>query len=362
MRKGIISKLFWGVALSAVATLASVQTASAQGLGGAVTMEQPAVALIMPFDVTDSHASFQIVSRIGGDGETSVATHWSFWSESCDHLADVFICLTPRDTIVVDPTALQGQIQQGQDNINTGPVINLSGERGFITVTAFDADLNSQTCQAADPTTPAGTPSLIGSWVVANSKTNAAFGNNAIGIIDGVTLPAAEDFFFTAPVSGGLFLQTFNPLTLQDSEVFFIGVAFPAGNGEFFDAEIGPIPALLPDGHAVCCNAQYYDNVETFVSLPDVCLTCSGSLKIAENASLAAIDLPAIIPASIPAGTSGLVRLANCTVGSSSDGVVPMSSDVAVSADVSVQTFLFAYHGMAVGPFGTSALARYTAE
>ena len=77
-----------------------------------------------------------------------MATHWSFWSESCDHLADVFICLTPRDTVVVDPTALQGQIQNGQDNTNTGPVINLSGEKGFVTVTAFDADTNSQTCDA----------------------------------------------------------------------------------------------------------------------------------------------------------------------------------------------------------------------
>jgi hypothetical protein len=358
MRKGIISKLFLGVALS----VAAVSAANAQGLGGTVTQEQPAVALIMPFDVTAGHASFEIVSRIGGDTSDPQATHWSFWSESCDHLADVFICLTPRDTVVVDPTALQGQIQNGTENVNTGPVINLSGSKGFITVTAFDADLDSQTCAPADPSAPAGIPSLVGSWVVANSSTNAAFGNNAIGIIDGVTLPTAEDFFLTGPVSGGLFLQTFNPQSLEDSEVFFIGLAFPAGNGEFFEAEIGPIPALLPNGSAVCCDAQYYDNVESFVSLPKVCIACSATLKIAENDSLAAIDLPAIIPASIPAETSGLVRLTNCTVGSFDTGAVPISSDVAVSADVSVQTFLFAYHGMAVGPFGTSTIARYTAE
>src|SRR5438105_971133 len=121
MRMGI--KFSFGAALAGVA-LATCPV-HAQELGGATTTIQPAVALIMPFDVTNGKASFQIVSRVGAnDAGTSdpIATHWSFWSESCDHLADVFICLTPRDTVVVDPTALQGQIQSGQTNTNTGPV------------------------------------------------------------------------------------------------------------------------------------------------------------------------------------------------------------------------------------------------
>jgi len=359
MRKGI--KFSFVVALAAVASFAACPTVQASPeLGDTVTTLEPAVALVMPFDVTDGRASFQLVSRIGGEDSNPVATHWSFWSESCAHLADVFICLTPRDTVVVDPTALQGQIQSGQDNVNTGPVINLSGEKGFITVTAYDADTNSQTCEPSDPESVSATASLIGSWVVANTSTNAAFGNNAIGIADGQTLPAGADFFLTGPVAGGLFLQTFNPLDLEDSEVFFIGLAFPAGNGVFTDTEIGPIPAALANGFAVCCNAQYYDNVESFVSLPDVCLTCSSTMKIAENDSLAAIDLPAIIPVSIPAETSGIVRLTNCVVGNSVDGNVPIGDTTINQVDLA--TFLFAYHGMAVGPFGTSTLGRYTAE
>ena len=152
--------------------------AQAQDLGGTANIQEPAVALIMPFDSTEDRTSFQIVSRIGGVGQGAVATHWSFWAESCDHLADVFICLTPRDTVVVDPTALQGQIQSGQGNTNTGPVINLSGEKGFVTVTAFDAGGGSETCQPADPETVASTPSLVGSWVVSNTSTHATFGNN----------------------------------------------------------------------------------------------------------------------------------------------------------------------------------------
>ncbi len=356
MRKGI--KFSFGAALAGVA-LATCPVQAAE-LGDTVTQFEPAVALIMPFDVTNGRASFELVSRIGGENSDPLATHWSFWSESCDHLADVFICLTPRDTIVVDPTQLQGQIQVGQTNTNTGPVINLTGEKGFVTVTAFDADTNSQTCDVVDPETPTGTPALIGSWVVANTSTNAAFGNNAIGIVDGQTLPAGGDFFLTEPVAAGLFLQTFNPLDLEDSEVFFIGVAFPAGNAAFAGAEVGPIPAALPNGSAVCCNAQYYDNLESFVSLPDICLTCSSTAKIAENDSLKDIDLPAIIPASIPAGTSGLVRVTNCQVGSDDTGAAPIGDTTINGIDLS--TFLFAFHGMAVGPFGTSALGRYTAE
>ena len=342
----------------AAALLAAVP-ARAQELGGTVSFVQPAVALVMPFDVTEGRQSFELVSRIGGEDSSTTATHWSFWSESCDHLADVFICLTLRDTVVVDPMALQGQVQSGQTNTNTGPVINLSGEKGFVTVTAFDASDESVTCQPADPETVSATPSLIGSWVVSNTASNATFGNNAIGIVDGQTLPAGSDFFLTGPVGGGMFLNTYNPLDLTDSEVFFIGVAFPAGNAEFADSEIGPIPAALSNGSAVCCNAQYYNNVESFVSLPDVCVTCSSSAKVSDSEGLADIDLPVVIPRSVVAVSSGFVRLTNCQVGSD-EGNVPIGDTTINGVDLT--TFLFGFHGMAVGPYGTSAIGRYTAE
>lgn len=352
-----LRKLVLGAAIITVAYAA--HPVQAQELGGTVSVIQPAVALIMPFDVTEGRASFQLVSRIGGNESAVVATHWSYWSESCDHLADVFICLTVRDTVVVDPTALRGQVQDGPENIDTGPVIDLSGEKGFVTVTAFDAASDSANCEVADPEAVSGTPSLIGSWVVSNTASNASFGNNAIGIVDGQTIPTAEDFFLTGPVAGGLFLNTYNPLDLTDSEVFFIGVAFPAGNAQFADSEIGPIPAFLTNGSAVCCNTQLYDNVETAVSLPDVCLDCSTTAKVADVAPLNGIDLPVIIPGSVAPETSGFIRLSNCEVGSD-EGDVPIG-DTTINGE-SLVTFLFGFHGMAVGPFGTSAMARYTAE
>jgi hypothetical protein len=135
MRKGFFTKLSVGAALAAA--IGFVPTANAD-IDDTETMLDPAVTLIMPFDVTENKASFQIVSRISGSTSGPVATHWSYWSESCDHLADVFICLTPKDTVVVDPTALQAQIQVGGENINGGPVVNLSGSKGFVTVTAFN--------------------------------------------------------------------------------------------------------------------------------------------------------------------------------------------------------------------------------
>ncbi|MCC6765357.1 MAG: hypothetical protein IT293_11915 [Deltaproteobacteria bacterium] len=352
-------RMMLGCGAVAAVVAAMAGPAHAQELGGTVNTLEPAVALIMPFDVSADRQSFQLASRVGGSDAGTLATHWSFWSESCDHLADVFICLTLRDTVVVDPTAVQGQIQVGQGNENTGPKINLTGEKGFVTVTAFDADPRSQTCEPADPETPSATPSLIGSWVVSNTQTNATFGNVAIGIVDGQTLPAGADFFPTGPVAAGMFLQTYDPLDLTDSEVFFIGVAFPAGNAQFAESEIGPIPSALVNGSAVCCNAQYYDNTESFVSLPDVCLTCSMSAKVSDNEPLVDIDLPVIIPRSVIADTSGFVRLSNCRVGSD-EGDVPIGDTTINGVDLA--TFVFGYHGMAVGPYGTSTMGKYTAE
>src|SRR5688572_23696544 len=169
MRKGFITKLSVGAALAAA--IGFVPTAHAD-IDDTETMLDPAVTLIMPFNVSENHASFQIVSRISGESSGPVATHWSYWSESCDHLADVFICLTPKDTVVVDPTALQAQIQIGGENLNTGPVVNLAGSKGFVTVTAFPFLEGGQAC-ATDGVDPSDEPSLVGSWVVANTVSNA---------------------------------------------------------------------------------------------------------------------------------------------------------------------------------------------
>jgi hypothetical protein len=355
MRKSIIAKLSVGAALAAA--IGFVPTAQAQLQGDDVTMLDPAVTLIMPFDVSENHASFQLVSRISGTTSGPVATHWSYWSESCDHLADVFICLTPKDTVVVDPTALQGQVQVGGENINTGPVVNLSGTKGFVTVTAFSFLEGSQACVVDDPSTASDEPSLVGSWVIANTVSNAAYGNNAIGLPTADNLPDASSVFaaLDSPSdSQGLFVQTFDPTSLNDSAVYFIGVSVANGNGAFAASEIGPIPAGLSGGHAAECDAEYCDNKENCTSINNLLLDCSTSLKIADNDALGN-DPNSIIPKFVAADTAGFIRLTNCVIGTA-DGV----GSIGDGDSNDQEAFIFAFHGMAVGPFGTAVSGKYT--
>ena len=69
------------------------------------TRTQPASSLVMPFDQRSGHASFLIASNLAG--AAAVSTHWSFWNEDCSNLGEVSICLTPNDTVVVDPGAVR---------------------------------------------------------------------------------------------------------------------------------------------------------------------------------------------------------------------------------------------------------------
>mgnify|MGYP005839416655 CR=1 FL=1 len=62
-------------------------------------------ALVAPFDARAGKTTFLIASNVGTE-HAKLTTHWAFWSGSCDHLADVNICLTKDDTVVVDTTAM----------------------------------------------------------------------------------------------------------------------------------------------------------------------------------------------------------------------------------------------------------------
>lgn len=85
---------------------------------------QPAAALVAPFDSVDGMTYFAVTQPPGG---RPVATHWVFWSDGCDHLVDVWICLTAGDTVIVDSTSIQAIDDENQAG---GPVVDLSGERG----------------------------------------------------------------------------------------------------------------------------------------------------------------------------------------------------------------------------------------
>jgi hypothetical protein len=352
MKKGIFLKLSLGVALAGAMTLTLSSRASAD-LASSITFSEPSETLVMPFNVTTGKTSFQIVSRLGS-GDDVIATHWSYWSADCRHLADVLICLTRDDTVVVDPTSLQGEIQVGTENIKTGPVINLTGEEGMVTVTSFTASSNSQQqreCIIPDPTAVIA-DQIVGSWTIANTASNASSGFSAIGMSTQV-FPDAATFFGDSSTRLPFFVQTFNPTTLTDSEVIFITTEFSefSGNGRFQGSEIGPI--TFTGSPKVCCDAAFIDNLEVTVSLPDVCFDCVGFAPISDN--VAEAGETSLIPPTTAVNSSGLLQLTNCTVQD------PEGTTDRTSIGESSQTqFIFAFHGQAVGPFGTIATGKYT--
>jgi hypothetical protein len=352
MRKGRIRKFTIGVALAAAVGIFSAPTVQAQDIDGTTTYVQPAGELLMPFDNTTNHASFQIVTRLGSadSGPFPIATHWSYWAADCRHLVDVFVCLTPHDTKVMDPTKVQGETQSPNPPANNGigSITDLSGERGFVTVTAFTADTGPSglECRVLDVEATLSNE-IVGGWVIANTSTNAAFGGDAIGLLPPDGLADASIIN-----DSGLFIQTFNPMTLGDSDVIVIGAQEASGNAQFTDSEIGPIEATLPDGNHVCCNVSYTDNLEVETSLPDLCFKCVAFNPISDLQAEA--GEASLIPPNTTIDAPGFIRLRNCQA-LTSDGTVDL-----LGADF-VQ-FLFAVHGQAIGPFGAGIQGKYTGE
>lgn len=347
MKRGMFTQLSMGVAFAAAVGIFSAPVAQAD-LDGTVTYTEPAGSLVMPFDVTSNKRSFQLVSRIGNSNGTSdpIATHWSFWAADCRHLADVFICLTPDDTVVVDPTDLQGQVQTPNPpaNVPVGPKINLTGEKGMVTVTAFQADVGASglDCRVVDPEATLQNE-IAGFWTIANTTTNAAFGNDAIGLSSQGGLPDPGLLS-----EGGIRIQTFNPQDLGDSEVIVLGIEFPAGFGNFRETELGPINRGSP---SVTCDTTFRDNLEIQTSLPAFSFDCVGFAPISDNVAEDG-DPASIIPPTVTVDSSGFIHFENCV----SDG----GDEEAPVGEGDFEQFLFAYHGQAVGSFGAMVKGKYT--
>jgi hypothetical protein len=295
---------------------------------------QPGAALLLPFDATDGHTSFIIVSNIGGvsDSVAAVSTHWSFWSNSCAHLADVSICLTLNDTVVVDPLSVQGLDKNNQP---VGPKVSLAGDRGFLTVTSYatDAscsDASSNGFQIVDD-------AIVGSATLANLQTGSSFGLDAVGLgLDPtgsyVDLP---DFVLSPDGSNGFVdLQTFSPDSVTDSEVVLIGVKENTGK---FAGEIGPI------GANVTSNTSFFDTVEAATSLPDATVSCALFSSMIPGAK------DGLIPGTLTVSSSGFVRLTNIRTGSAPVGATTPGKG----------TWLYGFNGEAVENFGAGWAAKY---
>ena len=294
------------------------------------TRTQPATALLMPFDATEGHTSFLLVSNVAGtstENSGALTTHWTFWSDSCAHLVDVNICLTINDTIVVDPLAVQGR---DASNAPVGPTVDLSGNRGFVTVTAYETDA---ACSAASALGfKLVRQAIVGTATLAILESSASYGFDSVGLFADpsgsfVDLP---DYFLSPDGSTGfLAVQAYNPETLTDSQVVVLAVAENTGD---LEGEIGPI------GRNVTANCAYYDTVEAATSLPDVTISC------AEFASLSPGAEGSLIPGFVSLLSSGVLRMSNIRAGS-----VPVGFD----------NWVYGFIGQSVESFGGAWSAKY---
>lgn len=289
---------------------------------------QPANALVMPFNETDGHATFFLVSNISGlspagDGFIAgVTTHWSYWSEDCSHLADVYVCLTLNDTVVVSPADVSA-IDAGNNPI--GPQIDLSGNRGFVVVTAYATDeICSDSSVRGDVLVD---DAIVGTYTMANIESQASFGNDAIGLGtdffgDYTELPKAGYDKFT--------IQTFNPETLDDSVVVLLSLKEKSGSGSTAAYEVGPNTANTR------IDLVYYDNLEIPTSLPEAVVNCAEFTTVIPGVG-------ALIPDTISLLSSGILRLDNFTP--------------AIGGETG--RFIYGIHGQAVGNFGGSSNMKY---
>lgn len=310
--------MFRSFFVASVVLMASM--ASAMNVDHNTGVLNPGNALVMPFDASSGKLSFSTASNIGS---SKVSSHWAFWSESCDHLVDVHICLTQNDTVVVDPTNIRSV---DEENEVGGTVTDLSGERGMVIVTALSTN---EDCDA--PSKDSFTmvdDSLVGSWTIGNTNTSSASGGDALvfGASENQTiLPSVKD--------DQLDTQFFNPSSLQDSS--FLILALAQGGGDY-EGELAPFGATNK-GFSIRSTVSVFDNQEVRTSLPDIELSCMAFSSVIDG----------IIPGSISVGSSGFVRI--------EDSVALNSDGEQVKADFSLYTI----HGQAVGPYGTTLSGKY---
>jgi len=298
---------------------------------------QPSNTLVMPFDATTGRTSFLVVSNlngVSGSGIAQVTTHWSFWSESCTHLVNVPICLTLNDTIVVDPTNIA---PTNAANQAIGSSTDLSGNRGFVTVTAYATDANC--ADAALNGSRLIDDALVGTMTLADAAIGKAFAIDAIGLgvaESGEFVELPDLLLSPSGTQGSLNLQTFNPDSIEDSIVILIALKENAGT---LPGELGPI------GSSVDANVSFFDRIETRTSLPDTSIPCT------LFSSAVPADTGSLVPGTVTLDSSGFVQLTNINVGGTPVGD-PDGND-------GNDTWVYGFHGQSVSMYAAASSGKY---
>lgn len=284
-------------------------------------------ALLGPFDETPGHQTFITAHCPGCVSPTvpQVLVHWTFWSDSCDHLADFETCLTLNDSVVLD-VANMGGIDA--DNVELASRFNLSGYRGSWTAHAFETDARCR--DPADTGFVLVDHALNGTWSIANTQTHAAFGDRAQGLsTDGrgfIVVPDEAFEFLDFPF--------FQPDSLQDSSLILLSIIEELGD---FPNEAGPAQGVVE----VEARARACDNQEACLSLPDVTIGCALFSTLIPSRG-------GIIPETLMPGSGGFLRL-------SSPRFVNVEDPVVVGG----RTWIYGWHGEQLGPYGTQSRGTY---
>lgn len=277
------------------------------------SLTQPAAELVMPFDVKEGKASYLLVSYpdATSSGASQISTHWVFWGDNCRELADVSICLTLNDTIVVDPRDITSV---GAKNEKLGPKVNLDGEHGLVTVVAYSTDAE------CSPFSRTGAKlkdsAIVGTFTLADTVGGYSFGNDAFGLFlrapqgDAVRLPDGSDVDRYA-------LQTLNP---EPDDVVSLVIL-----GHLIEAD----SIVKPTTTQARFFASFYDTLEVNTSLPDVVVGCPVFRPIAKGPT-------ALIPDFVSISSSGILSLTP----------QPRLDD---------DSYLFGIVGQALGTFGASS-------
>jgi hypothetical protein len=279
---------------------------------------QPGAELIMPFDATEGKATFLLVSNINGTstfGGAQITTHWTFWSETCDELANFSICLTLNDTVVVDPTNARSQ---GPTNEDQGPIINLTGKRGLVTVTAYET--NSTCGDFSQNGEVLVDDAIVGTFTFADTEVGYAFGNDAFAL--GLNFEGTAVELPDSGIVDSFNIQVFDPTSVEASVVVLSHLR------EQSAGQVEPNPATIRFG------TTFYDINEIPTSLPDQTAGCVKFTTISSEGTTAGL-----IPPTVDVTTSGIIRLD------------PISG-------FGANDYLYGIVGQAVGPFGASSSAK----
>ena len=229
-------------------------------------------SVTVPFDLTEKGGEQKItfidITNIGVSTPdvlgpvNQVSVHMAAQSAgTCKHEADMWLCMSLDQHLVIDPQQLQSVVFDTvrRETLGVGPIVDLSGKRGFITFTAYETD------RACSP--GAGVlvdDALFADWAISDNSTSAtcsgpalAHGLDETGSYVQLVQPDR--------VLDQLRINTFAPDSITPLD---IGIVLQENTGQQ-PGELGPIDGEM-SAFSLFCDGES----EICVSRPDVETSC----------------------------------------------------------------------------------------